>query len=388
LAAGFLALRDRGPPETALLAVRAARRALAANPDDPGAFLLLGEAYLRLARQTREQSWSAASPTLAVIRQAQVLTALEQAALLQPDLDEAHALLAPLYYEAGQMDRSLDHLRARLRLAEQQAAKGGPDARTAAERQAALQADVDALDALVRRSLNVYEVNTEGRTDPSTVLDRARLASRHGLSRKALEMLLASYPAIFGKAGAQMQLELMLQAGRAYEVRAWLEPEHEAVLGFEPYHALQARAAAACGDYAAADAELDRLSEELRQVRLPPERVVPVRSAVALRVGDAVLTRPVPGAGPAGLAGSVFQQFNALQPLRGPTDLLRREANLRVVRGLLALESGDVDTARAHFRAALEVWGSDGQAATGAGLEFPARTIAEQELRLLEEVGP
>jgi hypothetical protein len=70
------------------------------------------------------------------------------------------------------------------------------------------------------------------------------LAARHGLSRKALELLLDSHPAIFGRAGAVMQLDLMLGAGRAFEVRAWLEPEHEAVLGFTPYHALQAWAAA------------------------------------------------------------------------------------------------------------------------------------------------
>src|SRR5581483_5991587 len=104
-AAGFMASHDRGPPEALLLAVRAARRALAANPDDAGAFLLLGEAYLRLARQTREEGWQALLPGLAAVRHAQALTALEQAALRGPDLDEAHALLAQLYYEDGQMDR-------------------------------------------------------------------------------------------------------------------------------------------------------------------------------------------------------------------------------------------------------------------------------------------
>ena len=167
------------------------------------------------------------------------------------------ALLAQLYYEDGQMDRSLDHLHARLRIAAQEMAGRGPEAPAAAERHAALQADADALEALVRRSQEIYTVNAEGLSEPSKVFERARLASHHGLSRKALEMLLASHPAIFGKSGAQMQLELMLQAGRAFEVRAWLEPDHEAVLGYSPYHWLQVQAAAACGDYAAADAELD-----------------------------------------------------------------------------------------------------------------------------------
>jgi hypothetical protein len=324
-------------------------------------------------------------PELAGIRHAQALTALEQAAFLRPDLDRAHALLARLSYQAGHLDRALDHLRARLRIAEHEAKKRGPDAASAAERAAALRGEVEAMESLVRQAEKIYEANTQDKTDPSKVLDRARLAYRHGLTGKVLEMLLESHPAIFGKAGAELQLDLMLQAGRAFEVRAWLEPEHEAVLGFTVYHSLQARAAAACGDYAGADAELDQLGEPLRQVRISPEQLVPVRSAVALRVGGAVLARPVPGAGPAGLAGMVFRQFEELRPLQGPAELLRQEAGLRVLRGLLALESGAVETAGEHFRAALAVWGSADRAATGAGVDFSSRPIAQYALRLLEQ---
>lgn len=385
LAAAALAGHEVGPPAVLLPAVRAARRAVFANPEDAGAFLLLGEAYLRLARQTREQGWQAALPALAALRQTQTLTALEQAALLRPDLDEAHALLARLYFEEGQLDRALDHLRARLRIAEQAAKKGGPDAAAVAERQAALAADVETMAGLVRRAEEIYDANTQGRTDPLTVADRAQLARRHGLTRKALELLLASYPAIFGKAGALLQLDLMLGAGRAFEVRAWLEPDQESGLGFTPYHSFQARAAAACGDYAAADAELDRLGGELRRVQIAPGQFVPVRSAVALRVGDAVLTRPVVGTGAAGLAGAAFRHSDELRPLGGLAGLLRQEADVRVLRGLLALESGDVGKAREHFRAALDVWGGDRGVITGAGVDFPARPIAQHALDLLEE---
>src|SRR5262249_33208179 len=153
-------------------------------------------------------------PALATVRRAQALTALEQAVLLRPDLDDAHALLAQLYYESGELDRALDHLRARVRVTEQEAGRGGPAARSAAERLPGLRADVDSMQELVDRAQRIYEANTVGKTDPSKVLDRAGVASRHGLSRQALEMLLASHPAIFGRAGAQLQLELILQAGR------------------------------------------------------------------------------------------------------------------------------------------------------------------------------
>ncbi len=383
--AGFMASHDRGPPEAVLLALRACRRALAANPDDAGAFLLLGEAYLRQGSQTREGSWLPVLPALTAIRRAQLLTALEQAVLLRPDLDQAHDLLAQFYYEAGQMDRALDHLRARLRIADEEAKKRGPNAAAAAERRVALLSAVETMDALVRQSLKIYETNTEGKTDPSQVLERARVAYRHGLTRKALEMLLESHPAIFGKAGVELQLKLMLQAGRAFEVRAWLEPEHEAGLGFSSYHTLQAQAAAACGDYAAADAELEKLGEQVRQVQTSADNVLPVRSAVALRVGGAVLARPVYGAGPAGLAGMGYQQYDELRPLGRPAALLGQEADVEVLRGLLATESGEVKAARQHFRAALDVWGSDDRAGAGAGIDFLTRPLAQQALRLLED---
>jgi hypothetical protein len=382
--AGFLALHDRGPPAELLLAVRAARRALAANPDDGGAYLLLGEAYLRLANRPGARRWQAVLPSLADIRQAQVLTALEQAALLRPDLDQPHALLAPLYYDLGQWDRALDHLRARLRIAEREARGGGPKAREAAERREALQARVETMDALVERALRTYEANIAGKTDPSKVYDRALVAVRHRLTRKALEMLLESDYAIFGKAGAQLQLNLMLQCGRAFEVRDWLKPGSEAVLGFKPYHWLRAKAAAACGDYAALAVELDALGGEFRHAGLSKTLVVPVRPAMAFHVASAVLARPALGSGPAALAWALRTEFESLQPLPGLAGLLTKGADLSVMRGLLALEPGDVEAAGKHVRAALEVWGDDACAASGAGLDFPARPLAQQILRRLE----
>ncbi len=383
-AAGFLASRDRGPPEAALLAVRAARRALAANPDDAGAFLLLGEAYLRLARQTREQAWQSTLPLLGSIRRAQALTALEQAGTLNPDLEEAHALLAQLYFEQGQMDRALEHLRAQLRVVERETAKGGPGARADDDKRAALRQDVEGLESLVRRSEKTYEVNTADKSAPLEVVDRARLAARHGLSRKALDMLLKSYPAIFGKGGTQMQVDLMLQAGRAHEVRAWLEPDYEGLLGFSSYHSFQAQAAAACGDYAAADAELALLSDQLRLVGVSRDMALPLREAVALQAGRAVLAGPVYVAGPPGLASVRFQQYEVLRTVGGAISLLRQRADSEVLRGLLALEAGAVGVAREHFRAALEVWGGEEAAASGAGVDFVTRSLAEHEMSRLE----
>jgi tetratricopeptide (TPR) repeat protein len=376
LAAGFLARQDRGSPEALLLAIRAARRAVAEHPDDARAFLLLGEAYLRLARLTREQSWASLLPPLADVRRCQAVSALEQAVLLRPDLDQAHGLLAQLYRESGQLDHALEHLRARLRIAAQELEQRGSGGEDAAERREALAAAVEGLQALVQRSLNIYEANSPSRDDPAKVLDRARLAARHGLTKMALDLLLESHPAIFGKAGAKLQLELMLLAGRAFEVRA--------VLRDSPHFWLRAQAAAACGDYSEADADLEQVSEERRRIPYTKDLVLPVRLAMAVRVAGAVLVRPVQGSGPAGLASALFLQFDALLPLPRTAGLLREEADLRVLRGILAVEAGDIEAARKHLRAALEVHGSSG-APSAANVDFLARPIAEEMLRRLEE---
>ncbi|HEX5270565.1 MAG TPA: hypothetical protein VFW33_08775 [Gemmataceae bacterium] len=385
----FLGGSDQGPREALLPAVRAARRALAANPDDAGAFLLLGEAYLRLSRQTREAGWQSALPDLIDLRRIQTLAALEQAVLLRPDLDEAHALLAQLYAEAGQNDRALAHLRARLDLADREAAGEGPRAREAADRRLAVRVAVEQTEAKVKTGEAVYAANADGLGGPSRVLERARLALRQGLAEKALQMLLDSSPVIFGRAGTQMQLDLMLQGGRAYEVREAIRPEHEALLDSEPYHRLRLQADAACGDYAGADGELETMAAALRRLPVSREETVGVREAIALRVGGAALARPGPGAGAAGLADVAYQQFGwVYQPsaLRGAVMLLRREANLGALRALLALESGDVAAARDHFASALRVWGDESQVASGAGVDFLARPIVRRELRVLDGV--
>jgi hypothetical protein len=374
-AAAYLALHDDAPSEPLLLAVRAARRALAVDPEDAYAFLFLGKAYARLAQRTREPSWGTRLPDLAALRQAQILTTLEQAVLLRPDLDQAHDLLAQLYLAQGQRDRALDHRRAQLQILEASARRRGSAASLDREQLAALQAHVEDLEKLVNQGEKTYQANLAGKTDPSKVLMRAELAARNGLSRKALQMLVESSPAVFGRPGVEYELDLMIKAGQSYQLRDWLEPEYEFKIDFEMYHWLKARAAASCGEYAEADAELNRGSEPLRRVPLLPKVTAPVRSTVAFQVARAVLTRP--------LAAEIV--FETLHPLALLTDRLRQEADQQVLRGLLALESGAVEAAGQHFRAALDVWESDTAVAAGSGLDFPARPIAQQMLRRLQE---
>src|SRR5262249_37077207 len=86
--------QDETPPALLYLAVRAARRALAADPSDARASLALGEAYRALFHATRERAWALRFPKLVELRRAQASAALNQAVTLDPGLARAHLLLA------------------------------------------------------------------------------------------------------------------------------------------------------------------------------------------------------------------------------------------------------------------------------------------------------
>jgi hypothetical protein len=64
---------------------------------------------------------------------------------------------------------------------------------------------------------------------------------------------------------------------------------------------------------------------------------------------------------------------------------LRHKADATVLRGLLALEEGDIAEAEVAFRVALALWKDQAAAASGSGLDFGGRPIAQGYLELLKE---
>jgi hypothetical protein len=97
-----------------------------------------------------------------------------------------------------------------------------------------------------------------------------------------------------------------------------------------------------------------------------------------LTAGEALRARaPLPSAGHLVSRGLV--RGLVLANIAGPVNRLRDVANARTFRGLLALEQGDADEAEVSFRLALDLWQG------GAGLDFKARPLAEDGLRLLQE---
>jgi tetratricopeptide (TPR) repeat protein len=365
----YLQQQDDVPPALLYLAVRAARRALAANPDDARAYLILGESYLRLLHGTRERVWSKQLPELRQLRYAQASAAFRQAVALKPDYAQAHFNLAALYRELGCLDLAIEHTRTHLQLLRDQGPPEGVDRESFREQVDFAQTDLDRLAEDVARRRDELATESAG----LGVLGRAFLAYRKGLKGKALEELLKSDIAAFGDQGLRLELELLLQTGRARDVHAWTDAEHKAKLGESSYHMMRAQALAASGDYEAAEWECEVLAQSLQFLDTGMGRA-PIRQLMPLLVGQAVLD----------LNRHAFSEVEFRKRLLPLAQNLRREADVIVFRGLLALEEGEVDEARDAFREALRLWGDENAAATGSGLDFNGRSLAQGYLELLK----
>jgi tetratricopeptide (TPR) repeat protein len=352
--------QDDAPPAVLYLAVRAARRALAADPADARAWLVLGESYRRLLHATRERAQGERVSELVQLRRAQASAALNRAVTLDPGLAPAHLSLGRLYEEMsspefGYLDLALYHLRAYRKLMR---GPGRPAGRT---REEVEDRELDRLSEAVAERERVYAAEAPR----LRVLDRAVLAFRKGLGGRARDLLLESDLAAFGPQGMSMELELLLRTGRAREVREWIAPEQEPALGPARYHWLRVQALAAGGDYAAAEEECDQLAAVARGEGRPARALIAVLAAgEVLRAGP-----PLPTVG--------HLVVLSHGRIAGIVNQLRDEANAHTFRGLLALEQGSPDDAEVSFRLALDLWQG------GAGLDFKARPLAEDGLRLL-----
>jgi hypothetical protein len=400
-------LNDR-PPALPLLTIRAARRAVAANPDDANAWLRLGQAYLTLHRLTAERLHGYSWQPLEIVRHVQAATALEHALVLEPDLEPAHEALTALYGERQFLDAALVHGRAAVRVARRGPKPGeGPDQYR--DRLGEEDKRLEALEGLVRDRTKEFELRSPNLSgDP---LARARLALGMGLARLALDdVLLRSPVVLFHGDGARMELELLLMLGRVEEAGGKLEDEElraskhklgrshlpaPPLAGYRPayhlpaYEWLHFYLAAARGDYGPAASSLHevllQLEEqeraEVRTVRanLPPilaselglaaspEPLLPrlmvrsMREQTSTSLDDLFrLARGQGGPDADGLAP------RALDP-KGPASLALQRADLSTLGGLLALEQGVPATAGEYFRAAL---------AAGGPAPFAARPLA------------
>lgn len=366
----------------ALLAVRAARAGTEADPRDALAWLTLGRAYLILG--AREGADGGALAPLGQLRGAQATGALARAAALNPDLIAAHDALAQLYSGRHALDSAQAHAREVARLVKRNGRGPAEAVADFAQRVARAERAADALEATVFEAENRLLIRTGGRAgDP---LGKARAAVELGLAQKALDILLAAPPDLYGTDGLRLLADLLLRTGRVAECRALLDRAELArnpdALGFyevprrgrapyrfAAYDWFDACQRAAAGHYKAATAALERLIErakgDARTVRPALER-----GGAALFAGEvAAAVPPRPALARLALAPELL----ALSDYLGRAIELGAVAgDLHAVAGALELERGNLAGAGARFRAALELYAP----VRAAGLPVPGAALA------------
>jgi hypothetical protein len=409
---------DQGEPARAVLAVRAARRAIRRNPEDAAAYLTLYQAYLNQGQATRERAWRALLPPLGYLRQVQMINALQTAINLQEDsraAGVAHAFLAQLYLEPSlsYVDLALQHRKEQLRLARLHGALPGETADDTDNRIKQLEDAVERLEEEVgKRNLQFGVGSAQG----ELVLKRAKRALAQGLAEEALQTLLQSNIVEFRDEGAQLQINLLLTMGRAESVRRLMNDndvvKNAAALGniqlgdavLPAYAWFQLVLAEVAGD----EVEAGKQWEQLCQTVAPPRPGE--RTSLWFLLGNGVLDA-LPRPGPSKVMNAYghflrlvsnptrLQILQYVLAVRGPQPapnqslvldlevmqfalLHRQYADLLVVRGILALDDGDTDRARKWFAEALRY------AATEDGPRFEFDSFARPArhyLGLLEE---
>jgi hypothetical protein len=383
----FLGTQDLGPRWAPYLAIRAARRALRDDPENPFAYLLLGEAYYRLGGNTQENAWIKNYHSLGKLRSIQMIAAYKQALRLKPDLEIAHLRLAEFYRFMNFRDYSLQHLQKYVQLLSAREPQAG---------EAGMLANLKKIAArqqkIVTRLQEEYEINSPN----LKVAERAFWAGDKGLAALALNLLLKDDVAAFGTVGMDLELKLLLQTGQIEKVRLWMDEEKEKLLK-AAYHWNKVQLHAARGDYAQADQHLVAM---IMKPELGDKRI-PLQTAAALILGQGLLdtgdslffrnpNRLLSGlhAMPGGLDGIFRGREGTLQGIMRTGEGLDGQANINVLRGLLALESGRTGRAKAHFHKAMAFWNSP----LGGFFDGPesevGRLIAQQSLHMLEKVNP
>ncbi len=361
---------DDAPLELLWQAIRAARRALATNPDEAGAWLYLGEAYYRLSQYTRESLWYPEMPELAQLREIQAIVAFKQALRVQPRFpggaasakegqenphlaDKAHERLYLMYRRLNYLDLAVEHLEGQWKAYQAAGPRPGETAQQAAKNVKLLEQEVTRRREFLQEKVEKFEEDA----DKARVVDRAKMAAQYGLAGKALTVLLNSDVSAFGAAGLHAEIHLLLVTGRLEEVQAWLTPEHQRTLLEQSYNWFKFYLAAAQGQYDRADKELDQM--RVKEVTRPEwydkktkkHRDMPVHAALALRISQQILEncRRLSGGPPLLLNRDDWfpDQFRYL------LGLMQKNSYGNVLRGLLALEAGNSAAAQDLFHEAL-----------------------------------
>src|SRR5262249_27458830 len=107
------------------------------------------------------------------------------------------------------------------------------------------------------------------------------------------------------------------------------------------------------------------------------------RDIISMLVAKRVLDESTPSRSVADVFIRAMQRQDFLRQTSELAENLKHEADLLVLGGLLALEAGDSVRAESAFREALTYWQDETAAASGAGLDFAGRVVAQNCLEWL-----
>jgi hypothetical protein len=376
---------DLGPAGAPLLALQAARRAAASDPNDPAAYRRLAAAVDYLW-QKQEGYWTrqarvphqALRPTLRRLQWTAAVTTLVR---LDPSRYDARLALGRMYLDdLHYLDVALDHYTAALELLKVRRPAAGQGEAYRREREA-LDAHVRRLSSEVSQRREYFDLHTVGEGfmakvakaldvpyQPRNDKNQAFADPRGlGLAKPALKTLEETKAARLSTDQektflAIRQLQLLLELGEVRKVQQLLG-ENEDLAKMFPL--VEAELAAVVGDYPLFDRAMQRVEAG------PQATATLVRDAyrpvlVACLAVDPRL--PVP---PAVRVG----EFVSWQ--RPVAHRLQQLAEPRFLRGLLALDNGDTALAARCFREARDL--------LTASADFPDRPILERYVSLLEE---
>ena len=364
---------DRGaiPIGDVYAAIRAARRAVAENPNDANAYYILAQTYSTLANATAENRWSGRDgiPQLRRVRQIQASAAYNRAVALNPRLASAHRELSLLYRTIGCLDLAVDHLRAYQSVSPRW---GGPSSVGPAAEE--LTAERKYLEKALGERTRTFETDSA----KLSVSDRALLAVQLELGGLALSLLLKSDVSAFGAQGVELEADLLLRTGRPHDVLDWITPEVRGSLGDQKYHWSRAQCHLAIGDYDSADRELGEMVGPDGRGTLP----FAVGTEVAAVVGKGILDAQPSGGSLHDVVMHVLSRADMQRRIAETAQSLGLQSNMVALRGMAALEAGNVTRARQHFQSALTFsphrWG-------GGQLEFSGRRAARHALGRLDD---
>ncbi|HEY1379569.1 MAG TPA: hypothetical protein VGF55_22385 [Gemmataceae bacterium] len=340
----------RASRAASLLAVRAGRRAVRANPDDPEGYVRLAQAYAEMEDDPvvgPPKQITAARQGLArlAVATASRRSAAQEEWVLRDQLAKLYGRMVIPNTNAQPLDLLLEERRQTIDLA----ARIGPEGASQAEARqfeaqlANARKEVDKLQEAVGKQRDDYELQAASAKGPPAI--RAIIACRHGLAREALTVLQKADRESLDLDAVVLWVNLSLLAGEAEDAHDLLQSDALRPDQFPPerqtlIQVLNVQATAALGDDRAAIGHAGAILAVLPQL---------ASRAAFETVTDLVLADVDPGhplTRPATYPLWVGKLFPTFQNAQQYGDWLVRQ-------GMLALEQGDVDLAGRRFREAV-----------------------------------